>query len=96
MYRLIRFYAVNLTTIQIDSRFLSKEISTTSINVHLNKMNMRIYSVRMMNSVISLLAVPSRLFCFGSLVIDVVCCYLWLFSLYININIGKNSCLMLD
>ena len=36
--------------------------------------------------VISLLAVPRRLFCFGSLVIlDVAYCYLWLFSLYINI-----------
>ena len=33
-----------------------------------------------------------RLFCFGSLVIlDVTCCYLWLFSLYINIKVGKNS-----
>ena len=31
-------------------------------------------------------------FCFGSLVIlDVACCYLWLFPLYINIKIGKNS-----
>ena len=44
-----------------------------------------------------LLAVPRRLFCFGSLVIlDVARCYLWLFALYINIKIGKNSCLMLD
>ena len=43
--------------------------------------------------VISLLAVPRLLFCFSSLVIlDVACCYLWLFSLYINIKIGKNSC----
>ena len=34
-----------------------------------------------------------RLFCFGSLVIlDVARCYLWLFTLYINIKIGKNSC----
>ena len=34
-----------------------------------------------------------RLFCFGSLVIlDVACCYLSLFSLYINIKIGKNIC----
>ena len=41
---------------------------------------------------ISLLAVPRRLFCFDSFVIlDVACCYLWLFSLYINIKIGKNS-----
>ena len=33
------------------------------------------------------------LFCFGSLVIlDVARCYLWLFTLYINIKIGKNSC----
>ena len=30
---------------------------------------------------------------FGSLVIlDVARCYLWLFRLYINIKIGKNSC----
>ena len=47
--------------------------------------------------VISLLAVPRRLFCFGSLVIlDVACCYLWLFSLYLSIKIGENSCEMLD
>ena len=40
-----------------------------------------------------LLAVLRRLFCFGSLVIlDVACCYLWLFALYINVEIGKNSC----
>ena len=39
------------------------------------------------------LAVPRRLFCFGSLVIlDVARCYLWLFTLYINIKISKNSC----
>ena len=39
---------------------------------------------------ILLLAVPRRLFCFGSLVIlDVVCRYLSLFLLYINIKIGK-------
>ena len=38
-------------------------------------------------------AVPRRLFCFGSLVIlDVARCYLWLFTLYINIKIRKNSC----
>ena len=38
-----------------------------------------------------------QLFCFGSLVIlDVARCYLWLFTLYINIKIGKNSCKMLD
>ena len=38
----------------------------------------------------ALLAVPRRLFCFGSLVIlDVARCYLWLFTLYINIKIGK-------
>ena len=30
---------------------------------------------------------------FGSLVIlDVARCYLWLFTLHINIKIGKNSC----
>ena len=35
-----------------------------------------------------LLAVPTRLFCFGSLVVlDVVCRYLLLFVLYINIEI---------
>ena len=40
-----------------------------------------------------LLAVPGRLFCFGSLVVlGVARCYLWLFLLYINIEIGKNSC----
>ena len=34
-----------------------------------------------------------RLFCFGPLVmLDVACCYLWFFSLYSNIKIGKNSC----
>ena len=34
-----------------------------------------------------------RDFCFGSLVIlDVARCYLWLFTLYINIKISKNSC----
>ena len=39
------------------------------------------------------LAVPRRLFCFGSLVIlDVVCRYLSLFLLYINIKIDKNRC----
>ena len=43
--------------------------------------------------VISLLAVARRLFCFGSLVIlDVTCCYLWLFSLYKNSKNSKNSC----
>ena len=42
---------------------------------------------------ILLLAVTRRLFCFGSLVIlDVVCRYLSLFLLYINIEIGKNRC----
>ena len=40
-----------------------------------------------------LLAVQRQLFCFGSLVIlDVARCYLWLFTLYINIKISKNSC----
>ena len=44
-------------------------------------------------TVILLLAVPRRLFCFGSLVIlDVVIRYLSLFFLYINIEIGKNRC----
>ena len=40
--------------------------------------------------VILLLAVQRRLFCFGFLVdLDVVCRYLSLFLLYINIKIGK-------
>ena len=40
-----------------------------------------------------LLAVTGRLFCFGSSVIlDVVCRYLSLFVLYINIEIGKKRC----
>ena len=40
--------------------------------------------------VISFLTVPRRLFCFVSLVIlDVARCYLCLFSVYINIKIGK-------
>ena len=44
-----------------------------------------------------LLAVPRRLFCFGSLVaLDVVFRYLSLCLLYINTKIGKNRCLMLD
>ena len=42
-------------------------------------------------AVILLLAVPRRLFCFGLLVIlDVVCRYLSLFLLYINIKIDVN------
>ena len=49
-----------------------------------------------------LVKTPSHFYCwpsqggssaFGSLVIlDVARCYLWLFTLYINIKIGKNSC----
>ena len=43
------------------------------------------------------LAVPRQLFCFGSLVILVVVCrYLLLFLLYINTEIGKNRCNLLD
>ena len=43
--------------------------------------------------VLMLISVPRRLFCFGSLVIlDVARSYLWLFTLYTNIKIGKNSC----
>ena len=45
--------------------------------------------------VILLLVVPRRLFCFDSLVIlDVVCRYLSLFLLYINIKIGKKKMLI--
>ena len=40
------------------------------------------------SQVILLLAVSRRLFCFGSLVLDVVFRYLSLFLLYINIKIG--------
>ena len=44
-----------------------------------------------------LLAVPRLLFCFGSLaILDVICRYLSLFLLYINIKIGKNRRSMLD
>ena len=44
----------------------------------------------------SLLAFPGGPSVFGALVIlDVVCCYLWLFSLYLNIKIGKNTFQML-
>ena len=43
--------------------------------------------------VILLLAVPNGLFCFDSLVIlDMVCRYLSLFLLYINVKIGTNTC----
>ena len=43
--------------------------------------------------VISLLADPRRLFlCCSMVILDVARCYLWLFSLYINIKIGENSC----
>ena len=46
--------------------------------------------IQMENSVF-----PRRLFCFGSIVIlDVMCCYLSLYLLYINI--GKNRCYLLD
>ena len=39
--------------------------------------------------IICLILGKLRFFSFGSLVIlDVACCYLWLFSLYINIKIG--------
>ena len=30
------------------------------------------------------------------MILDVARCYLWLFTLYINIKTGKNSCKMLD
>ena len=40
-----------------------------------------------------LLAVPGRLFCFGSLVVlDVARCCLWLFTLDINIKMGEGGC----
>ena len=47
-------------------------------------------NANLLTPVILLLAVPRRLFCFGSLItLDVACCYLWLFSLNINFKIGK-------
>ena len=47
----------------------------------------------MASPMVLLLAVPGRLFCFGSLmVLGVARCYLWLFSLYINIKMKKNGC----
>ena len=50
----------------------------------------RLKELSLMLPVVSLLAVPGRLFCFGSLVVlDMACCYLWLFSLYVNTKIGK-------
>ena len=55
--------------------------STQSVVMHMGKVMANFGS-----PVILLLAVPRRLFCFGSLVIlDVVRCYL-LFLLYINIK----------
>ena len=43
--------------------------------------------------VFSLLAVPRRLFCLDSLVtLDVARYYLWLFSLYMDVELGKNRC----
>ena len=43
--------------------------------------------------IILLLAVPRRLFCFGSLVVlDAVFRYLSLFLSYTNIKIGTNTC----
>ena len=40
-----------------------------------------------------LLAVPGRLFCFGSLVIlDVARCYLWLFTSCVDIKMGEDGC----
>ena len=52
--------------------------------------NHKLVKAPLPHTVILLLAIPRRLFCFGSLVIlDVVCRYLLLFLLYINIKIGK-------
>ena len=40
-----------------------------------------------------LLAVPGRLFCFGSLLIlDVARCGLWLFALCVDVEIGGGGC----
>ena len=47
--------------------------------------------------VLSLPAVPRRLFCFGSFVIfDVACCCLYLFSLCVDVGMGEDSFLVLD
>ena len=76
-------------------------VNTKNLNIILNLTYLSEYNrllifsspeheVLMVSFVISL---PRRLFCFGSLVIlDVARCYLWLFTLYINIKISKNSC----
>ena len=43
--------------------------------------------------VVLLLAAPGQLFCFGSLVVlGVMCCYLWLFLLDVDIKIGMDGC----
>ena len=43
--------------------------------------------------VVSLLAVPGRLFCYGSLVVlDVARCCLWLVPLCMDMVMGKNGC----
>ena len=81
--------------VSVLKKFYSSLIPTTwpLVNLVLNGHGRNIRSL----PVVSLLAVPRRLFCFGSLVIlDVARCYSWLFSLYINIKIGKNSCYMLN
>ena len=40
-----------------------------------------------------LLAVPGRLFCFGSLVVlGVARCYLWLFALCVDVEVGEDGC----
>ena len=57
------------------------------------KLQSSLWCIETNKTIILLLAVPRRLFRFGSLVIlDVVCRYLSLFLLYINIKIGKNRC----
>ena len=70
--------------------FISNFLSDISFNVRIGS---TLSGLVQAPQYFSLLAVPRRLFCFGSLVIlDVARCYLWLFTLYINIKIGKNSC----
>ena len=73
------------------------QLETKQLNVWGTKAELRARVGRPQTSwsplVIFIVAVPRRLFRFGSLVIlDVARCYLWLFTLYINIKIGKNSC----
>ena len=52
-----------------------------------------LYIVLFLNTEPTCIPLSGHFLDFGSLVIlDVARCYLWLFTLYINIKISKNSC----